>query len=346
MLGTMRAFVLHKPRHLQLEQRPIPSVDADQVLVRVRAVGVCGSDVHYWHAGRIGPVVVTTPMVLGHECAGEVVEVGAEVTDLGVGDRVALEPGIPCGECGHCRAGQYNLCPEVVFFATPPVDGAFCEFVAHKATSAFTLPDGVTFEEGAMCEPLSVGIHAVRRAGIGLGSSVLITGAGPIGLASLMAAQAAGATATIITDVQPGRLKLARELGATAAIDVRTDEATTTVQELTGGRGVDAAVDCTGSNSAVQTGLESMRRGGTVVWVGTSDDSYAIPSISTIRRGLTIRGIFRYRNTYPVAIDLIACGKAPVARLISHRFCLDRLPEAMEVARTGQDGAVKVMVNL
>jgi L-iditol 2-dehydrogenase len=346
MLDTMKAFVLLKPRHLQLEERPIPSVDADQVLVRVRAVGVCGSDVHYWHEGRIGPVVVTTPMVLGHECAGEVVGVGADVVSLRLGDRVALEPGIPCGECDICRAGEYNLCPEVVFFATPPVDGAFCEFVAHKAASAYRLPDAVSFEEGAMCEPLSVGIHAVRRAGIGLGDTVLITGAGPIGLTSLLAAQAAGATTAIITDVQTSRLRLAQDLGASAAIDVQDEEATAIVRELTQGRGVDSVIDCTGASSAVQTGLESVRRGGTVVWVGTSDASYAVPSINIIRRGLTIRGIFRYRNTYPAAIDLIACGKAPVSRLISHRFCLARLPEAMEVARTGRDGAIKVVVSL
>jgi L-iditol 2-dehydrogenase len=161
-----------------------------------------------------------------------------------------------------------------------------------------------------------------------------------------MAALAAGAATSIVTDVQSSRLRLARKLGATAAIDVRTDEATTIAQDLTGGRGVDAAIDCTGSSSAIQTGLESVRRGGTVVWVGTSDDSYTIPAISAIRRGLTIRGIFRYRNTYPAAIDLIAGGRAPVAELISHRFSLERLPEAMEVARTGRDGAVKVIVDI
>jgi len=346
MQETMQAYVLRKPRDLQLEERPIPAIGADQVLVRVRAVGVCGSDVHYWHSGRIGPVVVETAMVLGHECAGEVVKLGADVSHLRLGDRVALEPGIPCGECDLCRAGRYNLCPDVVFFATPPVDGAFCEYVAHKAASAFRLPETVSYEEGAMCEPLSVGIHAARRAGVGLGDSVLITGAGPIGLASLMAAQAAGATTTIITDMQDTRLELARELGVTAAADVRVDDTPALVHELTEGRGVDATIECTGASAAMLTGLTSGQRGGTVVWVGTADDTYAIPSVDTIRRGLTIRGIFRYRNTYRAAIDLIAAGRAQVGRLITHRFPLTQLPEAMDTALTGRDGAVKVVVEV
>jgi len=316
------------------------------VLVRIHAVGVCGSDVHYWYSGRIGPVVVETPMILGHECAGEVVEVGGDVTHLRPGDRVALEPGIPCGQCDLCRAGQYNLCADVVFFATPPVDGAFCEYVAHKAAFAFKLPEGVSYEEGAMCEPLSVGIHAVRRAGVGLGDSVLITGAGPIGLVTLMAAKAAGATTTIITDLQPSRLELARELGATATADVRSDDAVALGRDLTAGCGVDAAIDCTGSSAATLTGLEAVRRGGTVVWVGTADDAYTLPAVNTIRRGLTIRGIFRYRNTYPTAIDLIAAGQAEVARLITHRLPLSRLQEAMEIAHSGREGAVKVVVEV
>ena len=346
MSKTMQAVVLYRPHDLHIEERPIPTISADQVLVRIRAVGVCGSDVHYWHAGRIGPVVVEKPVILGHECAGEVVEVGSNVTHLRLGDRVALEPGVPCGRCDLCRAGQYNLCPDVIFFATPPVDGAFREYVAHQSVLAFKLPDGVSFEEGAMCEPLSVGIHAVRRAGIGLGDSVLITGAGPIGLVTLMAARAAGATTTIITDLQPNRLALAEELGATATVDVRSQDALALVRDLTRGDGVDAVVECTGASIAMLTGLEAAKRGGTAVWVGTADDEYIIPAVDVIRKGLGIRGIFRYRNTYPAAIDLIATGQAEVGRLITHRYPLIRFREAMETAYTGQDGAVKVIVEV
>lgn len=346
MSKTMQAFVLYPPRELRLEERPIPTINADQVLVRIRAVGVCGSDVHYWHQGRIGPVVVEGPMILGHECAGEIVEVGANVAHLRVGDRVALEPGVPCGQCDFCRAGRYNLCPDVVFFATPPVDGAFREYVAHSAAFTFKLPEGMSFEEGAMCEPLSVGIHAVRRGDIALGDSVLITGAGTIGLVTLMAARAAGATMTIITDIQPNRLALARELGATAMADVRSEDALALVQDLTQGKGMDAAIECTGVSSAMLTGLEAVKNGGTVVWVGMTDDEYTLPAVETIRKEADIRGIFRYRDTYPAAIDLIATSRAEVARLITHRFPLNCLPEAMEVALTGRDGAIKVVVEM
>ena len=346
MTDTMRAVVLYKPRDLRLEQRLIPTITADQVLVRIRAVGVCGSDVHYWHSGRIGPVVVEAPLILGHECAGELVEVGANVAHLHVGDRVTLEPGVPCGRCNLCRAGRYNLCPDIVFFATPPVDGAFCEYVAHNADFTFKLPKGVSLEEGAMCEPLSVGIHAVRRARIALGDSVLITGAGTIGLVTLMAARAAGATTAVVTDLQPNRLQLAQELGATAAADVRCEDALDLVRDLAGGRGVDAVIECTGVSSAMLTGLEALKRGGTAVWVGMTDDAYTIPAVDTIRKALEIRGMFRYRNTYPAAIDLIAAGCADVARLITHRLSLDHLREAMQIAHTRRDGAVKVMVEV
>lgn len=346
MPKTMQAFVLRRPRDLRLEERPIPVITPDQVLIRIRAVGVCGSDVHYWHKGRIGPAVVRSPMILGHECAGEVVEIGANVTHLRVGDRVAVEPGVPCRQCDMCRAGRYNLCPHMVFCGTPPVDGVFRHYLAHDAAFTYRLPDSMSFEEGAMCEPLSVGIHAVRRAGIGLGDSVLITGAGPIGLSSLMAAREAGATTMIMTDVQANRLSLAQSIGATAAVNARCDDAPTLIEDLTEGRGVDVVIECTGLSGPMLTGLEAVRNGGTVVWVGMTDDQYTIPAVITIRRELDIRGIFRYRETYPAAIQLVASGRAPMGRLITHHFPLRELLEAMEVALTGRDGAVKIIVEM
>src|SRR5512141_2535439 len=185
--NQMQTAVLHRAHDLRLEERPIPRPGPDEVLVAIRAVGVCGSDVHYWHEGRIGDFVVQAPLVLGHECAGVVVESGAEVTSLAPGDRVALEPGVPCRRCPACKSGRYNLCPDVIFMATPPVDGAFAQYVVHPADFAYRLPDHASLEEGALLEPLSVGIHAARRAGVGLGDTVLVGGAGPIGLTALLA---------------------------------------------------------------------------------------------------------------------------------------------------------------
>ena len=190
--STNRAAVLHAAGDVRVEERPVPEPGPREVLVEVTAVGVCGSDIHYYEHGRIGDFVVRAPMVLGHEPAGHVVEVGAEVTRHRVGDRVTLEPGIPCGRCAQCRAGRYNLCPDVVFFATPPVDGAFANFVTIHEDFAFTLPDSLSDDVGALMEPLSVGIWACRKGGVSAGDRVLVTGAGPIGQLAAQVASPSG----------------------------------------------------------------------------------------------------------------------------------------------------------
>ena len=213
-----RAAVLVKPGEIVIEERPMPEPGPREVLVEVAAVGVCGSDVHYFQHGRVGSHVVRAPLVLGHESAGRVAAVGSSVTAHAVGDRVALEPGVPCGRCRECRSGRYNLCPDVVFFATPPVDGAFAEFVTIDEDFAFALPDELSDEAGALMEPLSVGIWACRKAGVSAGDRVLVTGAGPIGLLAMQVARAFGATRVEISDVNEGRLELAERTGATRAI--------------------------------------------------------------------------------------------------------------------------------
>ena len=214
----MRAAVLHAPGDVRIEERERPQPGPREVLVQVTAVGVCGSDVHYYEHGRIGPFVVEAPLVLGHESAGRVVELGEGATDHSVGDRVTLEPGVPCGRCRECRAGRYNLCGDVVFFATPPIDGAFADFVAIHEDFAFALPEALSDEEGALMEPLSVGVWACRKAGVSAGDRVLVTGAGPIGLLAMQCALAYGATEVIVSDVNERRLALARRTGATRVV--------------------------------------------------------------------------------------------------------------------------------
>ncbi|MDP2952871.1 MAG: NAD(P)-dependent alcohol dehydrogenase, partial [Chloroflexota bacterium] len=250
--GEMLAAVLHGKLDLRLEHRPIPLPGPGQVLVRIVAVGICGSDVHFWKDGRIGTRVVERPMILGHECAGEVVALGEGVAAFQVGDRVALEPGIPCGFCPWCRTGRYNLCPQVRFLAAPPTDGALAEYVAHPAALTYKLPAHLSYEEGALLEPLSVGLHAVERAGVRVGDRVLIAGAGPIGLVNLFAAKAHGASQVYLTDIRPHRLELACRLGAEAAIDAReTPGVQQKMQEFTEGYGVDIALDCSGSSPGI-----------------------------------------------------------------------------------------------
>ena len=254
----MKAAVLHAPGEIRIEERERPEPGPREVLVQITAVGVCGSDVHYYEHGRIGPFVVEAPLILGHESAGRVVELGEGVTKHAVGDRVTLEPGVPCGRCRECRAGRYNLCADVVFFATPPVDGAFAEFVPIHEDFAFALPDELSDEEGALMEPLSVGVWACQKAGVSAGDRVLVTGAGPIGQLAMQCARAFGATEVTVSDVNPHRLELARRTGATRTV--------TPDDELDGD--YDALIECSGHPGALTAGIKALRPAGTAVLVG------------------------------------------------------------------------------
>ena len=339
----MRAAVLARPGVLEVQERPRPEPGAGEALIRVTAVGVCGSDVHYWHRGAIGPFVVRGPIVLGHECAGTVVALGPGAGPAGLrpGDRVALEPGIACGRCPSCRSGRYNLCPEVVFLATPPVDGALAEYVVHPVAFCHRLPDGVTDEAGALLEPLSVGVHAVRRGAAVLGARVLVTGLGPIGLAAVMAALGAGAAEVFGSDPVPFRRRAAVDLGATPVPGSGTAEE---LRAETAG-GVDAAIECSGAAAALALCCASVRAGGRVVVVGMGAEHASLPILELQTREVDVIPVFRYHHTYPAALGLVRRGAAPVERLITHRLTLGRVAEAFELSRAAAPGTMKVMVD-
>lgn len=343
----MKAAVLHKERDLRIQDVPEPKMGPDDVRVKVKSVGVCGSDVHYWRTGHIGDFIVKEPMILGHEASGVVEKVGANVTNLQEGDRVALEPGIPCRRCEWCKTGRYNLCPDVQFMATPPVDGALSEYVVTPADFAYELPSHVSHEAAALVEPLSVGIHACRRAGLELGQSVFIAGAGPIGIASLMAAKSFGASEIFISDVQPFRLDIAARLGATRTIRAREQDAKEVIDDATNGRGVDVAIECAGAQGALIDCLRTARRGGQIVVVGLGEQStYELPMIDLAVKELDIKGIFRYVYTYPAALNAIASGQIDVEQMITHHFPFDDLLTGFEYAEHATDGAMKVMIDL
>ena len=304
------------------------------MLVQVTAVGVCGSDVHYYEHGRIGPFVVEAPLILGHESAGRVVELGEGVAKHAVGDRVALEPGVPCGRCHECRAGRYNLCADVRFFATPPIDGAFAEFVAIHEDFAFTLPESLSDEEGALMEPLSVGVWACRKAGVGAGDRVLVTGAGPIGLLAMQCALAFGATEVCVSDVNERRLHLAARTGATRVVKAG--------DEL--GFEADALIECSGHPAATASGIRALRPAGVAVLVGMGPEEEGTLPLSLIQsRELWVTGTFRYANTYPAAIGLAASGRVDLKAIMSRRFALDEAEAALRAGRE-DPGSVKPMV--
>lgn len=347
-MAEMSAAVLHGVKDLRLDQVSAPQGPAgpDDILIAMRSVGLCGSDVHYWQEGRIGSFVVREPMILGHECSGEIIDVGENVSHLAVGDRVAIEPGIPCRTCSYCVTGRYNLCVNMRFFATPPDDGALAQYVSHPAALSFKLPENMTFEEAAMLEPFSVGLHAVRRGEVGPGKSVLILGAGPVGLLCMLAAQAAGATQIHIADIKEERLKKAEELGGFVTHRADDPSIAEQLRAATGGLGPEIVLECSGAPPAVRQSVELARPGATVVWVGVGPASFEFPTLTVGLKELDVKGLFRYRHTWPTAIELVSSGKVDVKPLITHRFGLQQVVDAFEMTRTAADGSIKVMVNL
>ena len=344
-MGTQsRAAVLHGVEDLRLDERPVPAPSAGEVLIAVGAVGICGSDVHYLQHGRIGSFVVDAPMVLGHESGGTVVGVGAAVTSLQVGDRVAIEPGVPCRRCTFCKIGRYNLCADVHFLATPPIDGSMASFIVHAADFCYRLPDSIELEEAAMLEPLSVGIHACRRGGVVVGSKVLVTGAGPIGLTSLMAARAAGADYVAVSDPVEGRLAYASRAGADATANATIVGAVRNLAEAVGG--FDVAIDCSGAESAVSDAIFATRSGGKVVLVGLGSEELTLPIVESATREVDLLGVFRYANTYPTALSMVASRRVDVASLITDRYPLAEVHEAFQVAGATGDTTIKVMVEV
>ncbi|KAE8617498.1 hypothetical protein XENTR_v10009094 [Xenopus tropicalis] len=342
--GENLSVVVHGIGDLRLENRPVPEPGPNEVLLKMHSVGICGSDVHYWQHGRIGDFIVKKPMVLGHEASGTVVKVGASVSHLKPGDRVAIEPGVPRETDEFCKMGRYNLSPTIFFCATPPDDGNLCRYYTHNANFCYKLPDNVTFEEGALIEPLSVGIHACRRAGVTLGSRVFICGAGPIGLVSLLVAKMMGASQVVISDLSLPRLEKAKELGADFVVQVTTEAPEVIAQKVEKLLGImpEITIECTGAESCIQAGIYATRSGGTLILVGLGPAMVNVPIVNAAVREVDIRGIFRYCNTWPMAISMLSSKRVNVAPLVTHRFPLENAAEAFETTKKGM--GVKVML--
>ncbi|GFF31677.1 L-arabinitol 4-dehydrogenase [Aspergillus udagawae] len=327
-----------------------------EVTIEVRSTGICGSDVHFWHAGCIGPMIVEGDHILGHESAGQVIAVAPDVTSVKPGDRVAIEPNIPCHACEPCLTGRYNGCLNVAFLSTPPVDGLLRRYVNHPAVWCHKIGD-MSFEDGALLEPLSVSLAAIERSGLRLGDPCLITGAGPIGLITLLSAKAAGATPLVITDIDEGRLEFAKSL----VPEVRTykvqfglsaeEQANAIVNVFNDGQGSgpDAlrprlALECTGVESSVASAIWSVKFGGKVFVIGVGKNEMTIPFMRLSTQEIDLQYQYRYCNTWPRAIRLVQNGVINLKRLVTHRFALEDALKAFETAANPKTGAIKVQI--
>ena len=342
-MENREALLLEKGK-IEVFPCEMPNIQDDEVLVKMEYCGVCGSDVHYFRFGGIGRRKVTYPYVLGHECTGEVLEIGAKVTNVAVGDKIVMEPGLGCGHCEYCMTGRYNLCEDMKFMATPPYNGAFKKYLTYPARGCFKLPDSVSTLEGAMIEPLAVGMHAARRGEVDNSKVVLITGMGCIGLMTLLSCKAMNAQKIIVTDVFQNRLDKALALGADEAINVAETDMIGRLKELTGGKGADIVFETAGRAQTAAQNVFAVRRGGVIVQVGTIADpvSYQFNELGKIEAD--IRSVFRYRNIFPLAIKLIEKGDIDLKAIGPDIFDFEDVAQAFDTAINRGNEVVKCIL--
>jgi L-iditol 2-dehydrogenase len=340
----MKAAVLTRPHTIEIQDRPVPDPGPGEVRLKLAAVGVCGSDVHYYEEGRIGNQIVEYPTLLGHEPAGVVDAVGAGV-GLAPGTRVAVEPASPCGQCECCRAGRYHICPDVEFLGTPPIDGIFEQFHLMPAHCCIPIPDDLSLTEAALMEPLGVGLHAAALARPGLGETAAIFGSGPIGLCTLLALRVTGVQRIFMTDLVPERLALAERLGADAVMHAGEGDVVEWIRDETGGRGVDVTFEAAGEQETLTHACLTAVRGGRAVLIGIpSEDQLQIPMHECRRHELLMQHVRRSNAEAERCLPLVASGRIDVKPLATHFFPLERVSEAFELVHNYADGVVRAII--
>lgn len=348
----MKSLVLEKKDELSL--RDFPAIDRVEetlgvrdVRIRLHTVGICGSDVHYYTHGRIGPFVVNEPMILGHEASGTVIETGAEVTTLKAGDRVCMEPGIPDPNSKATRLGLYNIDPAVRFWATPPVHGILRPTCVHPEAFTFRLPDNVSFAEAAMVEPLAVGVHAATKAKVRPGDIGVVLGAGPIGLVTALAALAAGCARVYVSDLAPKKLEIAESLSrAITGVNVAKDNLVERVKRDTEGWGADVVFEATGSPRAAAGVFEPLAPGGCVVMIGGQPDPISYDAGAAMVREARVENIFRYAHVFPRCVAMLSSGAIDVKPLITRTFDFNDSVRAFEIAASAPPADVKMQIVL
>lgn len=309
---------------IDIQERPEPVLAPGQAVIAPRAVGVCGSDVSYFLNGRVGPFVVEGDFILGHELSADVVAVAPDVTHVKVGDRVAVEPGVPCRDCPQCRAGRYHLCPDLEFLATPPYHGALVQRLAIDAHTLFVMPETMSYEEGALLEPLSVGLWGCHRAGLTPGDRVLVTGAGPVGLLAAEAARAEGALDVTVSDISSTRLELASAHGFDT---LSSDELAARGQDF------DVLLECSGAPGVLRQGLERLRQAGRAASIGIGKKDIELPLHTLNWNEITLSTVNRYKDTWPLAMSLVSSGRVDLSGLHTGSFGLAQTAEALLAGR-------------
>ena len=343
----MEALILEETKKLRLGEFAIAeTLGPHDVRVAIKTVGICGSDIHYYEHGRIGPFVVEAPMILGHEASGVITEVGGEVTTLKPGDRVCMEPGIPDPNSRATRLGLYNLDPKVRFWATPPVHGILRPSVVHPADFTFKLPDSVTYAEAAMVEPLAVGMQAAKKAQIEPGDLAVVMGAGPIGMVTALAALAGGCSHVILTDTQQPKLDLGASLGPITSVNVAKESLAEVVNRMTDGWGADIIFECSGSAPALAGLFAPLRPGGCAVLVGMPGGSISYDVVGAQIKEARVEHVFRYAHVFPRALALMGSGKIDVKPLITDTFEFADSVAAFEYAAHLPPTSVKAQITL
>lgn len=341
---------MHKPGLVSLKEHPIPKLeDPHDVLVSVSYTGVCGSDVHYYTHGSIGAYHLQDPLIMGHEASGVVVQTGSKVRSLAVGDRVAIEPGFPCRRCEACLSGKYNLCDDVVFAASPPHHGTLTGFFVAADDFCYKLPESASLEEGALIEPLAVAVHIVRQASVSPGQSVVIFGAGPVGLLCAAVARVYGAAEVVSVDIVKKKLDMALEFAATQVYESQSITSQNNADQLLAATGLkatggaDVVIDASGAESSIQTALHVVRKGGTYVQGGMGKSNITFPIMALCMKEVNVRGSFRYGSgDYKLAVKMVEKGQVEVKKLISGVVSFGRAEEAIQKVRGGE--VIKVLI--
>lgn len=339
--------ILVVPGTMEIKEAPMPVPKDDEVLIKIEYVGICGSDVHGFESGPfIPPKDPNQKIGLGHECAGEVVAIGNKVTNVKVGDKVNIEPGVPCGKCRYCLEGKYNICPDVDFMATQPnYKGALTNYLVHPASMTYKLPENMNTMEGALVEPAAVGMHAAMLAEVKPGKKIVIIGAGCIGLMTLQACKVLGATEIVVVDILPKRLEMAKQLGAMEVINSKEVDSVTRVKEIVGDLGADIVFETAGAQVTAKQTPFMVMRGGKIMIVGTIKGETPIDFLK-INREVTIQTVFRYANRYPVTIEAIASGKFDVKSMVTHIYNYNDVQKAFEDSVNCKQDIIKAVIKI